>query len=277
MFAERAGDVSGLGDRWGAGLRVPGGAATRQPRSSWNLPSAFLRLTARDVHVWMASLDSAPRQVQGLADTLSEDERARADRFFFERDRRRFIVCRGVLRTILGRYLGVAPAVLEFRYSAYGKPAVTMGPGEHALRFNVSHAEGMALYAVTLRREIGIDLERIRSDFATDKIAKHFLSAREVAMFRALDPASRVHAFFRIWTRKEAYLKARGHGLSSSLREFDVSFLPGEPAALLSTPPDPREASRWRLEELFADAHYVAAIAVEGRGWRLRRWHWPES
>ncbi len=275
MLAERATDVSRHGDRRGTRQSVSAAAATRRPRASWSPPPAFPRLADQDVHAWLAPLEGGPQRARGLAAALSEDERARANRFLTERDRRRFIVCRGVLRTILGWYLGVAPAAVEFRYGPHGKPAITGGPGRCALRFNVSHADGMALYAVTLGREVGVDLERVRSDVATEEIAERFFSAREAAVLRALDPASRVQAFFRIWTRKEAYLKATGRGLLSPLRELDVSFLPDEPAALLATPLGPREACRWRLEELFADARYVAAIAVEGHGWRLRRWKWP--
>ncbi len=266
--------MSHLEDRRGASMRLAGGVARCEPCSSWDPPPEVLNLTTPDVHVWMASLDWPAHQVHALADILSEDERARAGRFVRERDQRRFIVCRGVLRTILGRYLGAAPSVLEFRYSAYGKPAINAGAGEPALRFNVSHADGVALYAVTRAREVGIDLERVRSRFATDEIAERFFSAREIAMLRAQAPASCPKAFFRIWTRKEAYLKARGQGLSASLRAFDVSVLPDEPVALLTTAWDPQEASRWRLEELFADDHYVATIAVEGDGWRLRRWRY---
>ncbi len=232
-------------------------------------PAEMLSLSDRDVHVWTARLDLAPRQVPGFAETLSDDEQARASRFSFERDRTRFIVGRGVLRTLLGRYVNLAPGCLAFRYSPHGKPAVSIGPGGRALRFNVAHSGGLALYAITLGREIGIDLERIRADFASDQIAERFFSRGEVAALRALSPARRRKAFFTCWTRKEAYIKARGRGLSLALDRFDVSVAPGEPAALLSTPDEPQEASRWCLMDLYPDPDYVAAIAVEGHGWQL--------
>jgi len=213
---------------------------------------------------------------QELAALLSEDERMRASGFIFERDRSRFIVGRGTLRVILGRYLDVPPGSLTFRYGPHGKPAVSTGSGGDAVRFNVAHSHGMALYGITIGREIGIDLERVRSDFETDQIADQFFSRRERAALRALSPESRLEGFFRCWTRKEAYIKARGDGLSLPLTRFDVSLAPGEPTVHLSTPDAPLEASRWSLEELPAGPGYIAAIAVEGHGWRLRCWQYPD-
>ncbi len=202
------------------------------------------------------------------------DERERAHRLAFERDRRRFIVCRGVLRAILSRYLGAAPGSLRFQYNRHGKPALSSVSGEHPLRFSVSHAEETALYGVTLRREIGVDIEQVRAGFATDDIAERFFSRREISSLRTLSPADRPQAFFRCWTRKEAYIKARGDGLSLPLSRFAVSLLPDEPAALLCARDDPQEASRWSLRDLPACPGYVAAIAVEGHDWQLRCRRW---
>lgn len=240
----------------------------------WKTPPELLSLSDRDVHVWKAPLDLATVHVQGLAEALSEDERARARRFVFERDRRRFTVGRGVLRALLGRYLGASPSTLKFRYSPHGKPAVAIGFGGDALRFTAAHSHETALYGVTLGREIGIDLEYIRPDLASDHVAERFFSRQEVAALRALSPASRLEAFFNCWTRKEAYIKARGEGLSLPLDRFEVSLAPGEPAALVSTPDDPPEASRWSLRELFPGPGYVGAVAVEGHDWRLQCWQW---
>jgi len=214
-------------------------------------------------------------RVHGFEETLSKEEHARANRSYFERDRTRFIVCRGVLRAILGRYLRAAPGSLELRYSPHGKPAVSTDSGATALRFNVSHADGLALYGLTAGREIGIDLERIRPDVVSDQIADHYFSPREGAVLRSLSPTERVEAFFNCWTRKEAYIKARGAGLSLPLNRFDVSLAPDEPAALLSTRDDPPDASRWLLRELFPGPGYVGAVAVEGNHWRLQCWQWP--
>jgi 4'-phosphopantetheinyl transferase len=174
---------------------------------------------------------------------------------------------------ILARYAGKAPTALEFRYGTFGKPALSAGSGPSDLRFNVSHSEDTALYAVAFGREVGIDVERVRDDIAIDDIAARFLAADEQAALHAVPAAQRPVAFFRIWTRKEAILKARGGGLSGSLSGFVVSC--DERARLISSGEDPLEASRWRLEDVSLDVRYIAAIAAEGIDWVLRRWEWP--
>jgi 4'-phosphopantetheinyl transferase len=123
---------------------------------------------------------------------------------------------------------------------------------------------------------VGIDLEYIRSDLQVEQLAERFFSRREIATLRTLPPEVQRQAFFLCWTRKEAYLKARGEGLSLPLDQFDVSLIPGEPAALLSTQRDPYEVSRWSLQELTPAPGYAAALAVEGHGWGLACWQWPD-
>ena len=221
-------------------------------------------------------MDQTPSQIQRFLNNLAADEQARAERFYFERDREHFIVARGVLRAILAGYLNRVPECLSFCYSSHGKPALAGESDEDAIRFSVSHSHGVALYAVTRGREVGIDLEHIRSDLAVAEIAERFFSRREVEMLRTLPTEDQRQAFFRCWTRKEAYIKARGEGLSLPLDQFDVSLAPGEPAAVLGTQRDPSEASRWSLQELTPGPGYVAALAVEGHGWRLACWQWPD-
>jgi 4'-phosphopantetheinyl transferase len=229
-------------------------------------------LGSDEVHVWRATLDQPPSQIESFRHTLAADEHARAERFYFQRDREHFIVARGVLRSLLGCYLNKAPECLSFRYSSYGKPALAWESGGNTVRFNLSHSHGVALYAVTRGREVGIDLEYIRSDLEVEQIAERFFSRREVATLRTLPPEVQRQAFFLCWTRKEAYIKARGEGLSLPLDQFDVSLIPGEPVALLSTQGDPYEVSRWSLQELTPAPGYAAALAVEGRGWHLACW-----
>jgi 4'-phosphopantetheinyl transferase len=221
-------------------------------------------------------LDQTPSQIQSFLHNLAADEQARAERFHFERDRGHFIVARGVLRAILGGYLKRAPEGLSFCYGSHGKPAIAGESGGDAIRFNVSHSHGIALYAVTRGREVGVDLERIRFNLAVAEIAERFFSRREVAMLRALPTEEQREAFFRCWTRKEACLKARGEGLSLPLDQVDVSLAPGEPDAAPGTQPDSSDASRWSLQELAPAPGYVAALAVEGHGWRLACWQWPD-
>jgi 4'-phosphopantetheinyl transferase len=243
----------------------------------WNMPPSVLTLSRQDVHVWRTSLDLSPEHIRRLRQFLAADEITRAERFYFEKDRQHFIVARGVLRVILSRYLGIAPRRLVFSYSSYGKPALAMAPGNDWLRFNVSHSHTLGLYAVARSREVGIDVEHIRANVDSELIAESYFSPREVAALRALPADQRRDAFFTCWTRKEAYIKARGEGLSFPLDRFDVSLAPGEPAALLRTLGDPLEACRWSLQALAPGAGYMAALAVEGHDWQLSRWQWPAS
>jgi len=243
---------------------------------SWLPPAGNLTLSSNDVHVWRATLDQPVTRVQQLAQTLSEDERTRAGRFHFERDRRRFIVGRGVLRAILGRYVGIEPSRLEFCCGPRGKPYLAGRFAGGTLHFNLAHSEELALYAFAPGRVIGIDLERVRTEVACEQIARRFFSPRESATLRAQPAAVRQKAFFTCWTRKEAYIKARGEGLSLPLDQFEVSVTPGEPAKLLSISGYPMEASRWSIQELVPGPGYVAALAVEGHGWRLACWEWAE-
>ena len=251
-------------------------ASITTPVPPWRSPPEPLVLGCDEVHVWRATFDQTRSQIQSFLHHLAADERARAERYYFERNREHFIVARGVLRAILGLYLNRAPECLSFCYSSHGKPALAGDSDRDAIRFSVSHSHGVALYAVTRGRELGIDLERIRFDLAVAEIAERFFSRREVAMLRTLPAEVQRQAFFRCWTRKEAYIKARGEGLSLPLDQFDVSLAPGEPAAVLGTQRDPSEAARWSLLELDPAPGYVAALAVEGRSWRLTCWQWPD-
>lgn len=253
-------------------------SANRDPVVAWRVAPETVTLSGDQVHVWRADLDQTTAQIDGFLHTLSADERARAERFHFQRDRERFVVARGALRAILGLYLNRAPQCLSFRSSAHGKPALVLKDGEDPIRFNVSHSRGMALYAITYGRAVGIDLEYMRSDLEVEQIAERFFSRREIATLRALPASLRRYAFFLCWTRKEAYIKARGEGLSLPLDQFDVSLVPGETAALLDTRPDLDEALRWSLRELKPGlSGYAAALAVEGDDWSLALWQLPIS
>jgi 4'-phosphopantetheinyl transferase len=229
-----------------------------------------------EVHVWCASLDEAAPHNNNFIQTLAADERARADRFYFEIDRARFIAAHGILRAILSLYLDRAPDRLQFSYGAYGKPALA-NHARDSIDFNLSHSRGVALYAIARGREVGVDLELIRPELETEQIARQFFSPREIATLLALPVDVRREAFFLCWTRKEAYLKARGAGLSLPLDQFDVSLTPGEPAALTGTRPDAADALRWSLVNLSPPCGYAGAIAVEGRGWTLSNWQWPRQ
>jgi 4'-phosphopantetheinyl transferase len=229
-----------------------------------------------EVHVWRATLEHPAGYIQRLAQTLSEDERQRAGRFRFERDRWRYIVGRGLLRAILGRYLDLAPEQLRFRYGPRGKPALAemLGESEGELCFNVAHSHELALYAVARGRGVGVDIEYVRPIDELEQMAERFFSLSEVAVLQALPSDQKQEAFFNCWTRKEAYIKAVGDGLSRPLDQFGVSLAPGEPAKLLSVAGDPDEAGRWSIQALAPASGYVAALAVAGHGWWLQCWQW---
>jgi 4'-phosphopantetheinyl transferase len=216
-------------------------------------------------------------QVRSLWYTLRADERQRAERYVFKKDRMHFVVARGLLRVLLGHYLRQEPQHLRFIYGPHGKPALATDPGGVDLRFNVSHSHSLALYAITRSREVGVDVERIRPKVVQEPIAERFFSPREVTVLRALPTPLQATAFFACWTRKEAYMKATGDGLTLPLDQFDVSLAPGEPAALLHTTWDPQEAARWALQDLAPAPGYRAAVAVAGHDWRLTCWDGPAA
>lgn len=231
-----------------------------------------LKLPEDEVQLWRVDLDAIAGDENRWQKLLSGDERTRAARFHFARDRQRFAAGRAWLRIILASYLSADPAALGFIYSAKEKPSLAPPHAEYGLSFNLSHSGGIALLAFARGREIGIDVEQLRSDFDLEAIARRFFSAQEQSHIFALPPEHRAMAFFRCWTRKEAYIKATGDGLSLPLSQFDVSIAAGETDALLATRPDASEAARWRLREVPAGTGFVAALCMEGRQSNLSSW-----
>jgi 4'-phosphopantetheinyl transferase len=225
-----------------------------------------LALPAEEVHVWRTSLEQPPAVVARLHDLLASDERARAARFRFERDRSRYVVGRARLRQLLGAYLRRAPADITFAYGAFDKPFLA----GRELWFNLSHSGAVALYAFSRAGELGIDVELDGPDFARERIAERFFAPGEVAALRALPAELQPRAFLHCWTRKEAFIKARGDGLSLALDSFEVSLDPGAPARLLRTAFAPAEAERWRLEDLSDTAGgFIAALAHRAGRWTI--------
>ncbi|MEK6278991.1 MAG: 4'-phosphopantetheinyl transferase superfamily protein [Acidobacteriota bacterium] len=237
-------------------------------------PNQFL-LGKTGVHIWRVSLEQPAENVERFRELLSRDEQGRADRFRFEIDRTHFVVARGCLRTLLAQYLKTVPQEIKFSYSDYGKPQ--LADLETNLRFNLSHSGGLALYAFTRIGEVGVDIERIRPDFADEKIARRFFSVSEVACLARLPAQARVEAFFNCWTRKEAFIKAKGMGLSLPLDQFDVTLEPSKPAALLRTKWGEDEAASWSIEAIEVGQGYVAAVAVKSRSWQLSCWQLDEK
>src|SRR5579859_6224908 len=189
------------------------GISMDAPESQWSSPPEQLVLGNDEVHVWRAGLDLSISRVQALEQTLAADEQARASKFHFQKDRTHYIVARGLLRAILGRYyLSREPHALQFCYNAYGKPALAGEDAGDALSFNTSHSRGMVLYAVARIPNIGVDIEYINTRIECEQIAGRFFSQQEVSMLRSVPQQMQQEAFFNYWTRKEAYIKARGMG-----------------------------------------------------------------
>ena len=234
-------------------------------------------LKGNEVHIWRAYLNQAPSVVRSLLKTLTPDERRRAGKFHFLKDRDHFVVARGGLREVLSHYLPVQPYQISFSYNQYGKPMLSREMFGESLRFNVTHSHEIALYAITRESEVGLDIEFIRDDIASLEIAERFFAPSEILMLRRLPPGLQTPAFFNCWTRKEAFIKALGEGLSHPLDQFVVSLVPGYPARLIKTYCDPEEISRWSLVDITLDAGYVAALAVEGSAPILRYWQYSSG
>lgn len=198
---------------------------------------------------------------------LSRDELEYAGRFRFDRDRTRFVAGRGRLRALLAARLGVTASAVEFRHGAFGKPYLSERYSDENIYFNVSHSEDHALIAISLGHELGVDLERIRSLPDLESLAERAFSAGECAAFREQPASTRLEAFFRCWTRKEAYMKGRGDGFALPLDSFEVSVAPGEPARLLRVDDRPSDAGLWRIEDVIVPPGWAAALAIrDSRG-----------
>jgi 4'-phosphopantetheinyl transferase len=242
----------------------------------WDHSSGYIDLGADEAHVWRVSLDQDAETIAKLATLLAQDERRRAMRYRRPVDRDRFIVGRGILRKIISAYLGIGPGELRFTYNEYGRPAVSDEQNDRGLNFNLSHSAELALYAVTGGRVVGIDIEYMREDFATLEIAEHFFSRDEMAALKSLPADQRTAGFFNCWSRKEAFIKAKGMGVSYPLDRFTVSLAPGEAPALLKVDDDELEVARWRTYELKPGAGYAAALIVAAPPVFLKRRHWVE-
>jgi len=238
--------------------------------SNWSPPDNDLDLPPNRVDVWRVRLDLPLDALERVGASLSAEETQRAGRFHFTLDRDRFIAAHGCLRAVLARTLHCGPDQLTFSVNQYGKPALR----DHELEFNLTHSGDFALIAIARGHRLGIDLERIRPEISSQGIARQYFSKSEFAELQTLPLEQRQAAFFTCWTRKEAYIKAQGLGLSLPLESFDVSLTPNEPAMLRATRPDPQEAARWTLFSLDVDPCYAAAVAVEGAALELRLWDW---
>lgn len=225
------------------------------------------------IHLWTIALDRSAERCAQDAELLSDGEAARAARFHYARDRGRFIVGRAALRRILGHYMGKAPETLRFSYGPWGKPGLDVRQADRPLAFNLSHSRALALLAVAQDCALGADVEWVRNSKDLERLAQRFFAPPEVVELSAIGPSRYVTAFFACWTRKEAFLKAFGAGLSVPLDGFCVSVDPDKPARLHSTAWRPGEAERWSLADVAIDRDIRAAIAIDRPIGQAESWH----
>jgi 4'-phosphopantetheinyl transferase len=235
-------------------------------------------LLDNEAQVWRVPLDQSSERTLRLQRVLSPDEREKAARFYFDKDRKQFVQARAALRFILSAYLQVDPQTLEFSYGPQGKPALANEHVDNGLRFNLSRREGLALIAVTRGREIGVDVELVAADLPVFEIAETTFSEAELTTLHNLPEDLRVAGFFNCWTRKEAYVKARGEGLSFPLKNFNVSLTPGAAAQLIHVRDNLDAVDRWTLQDVPVGDSYAAALAVEGTNLNVtfRDWDWTQ-
>ena len=239
-------------------------------------PAGSFHLASDEVHCWCAALDVPPETSARLYATLTCEERSRSARFRFERDRQRFIVAHGVLRDLLGRYLQSQPGRIRYVYNAFGKPDLSP---EFASRitFNLSHSGDLALIAIAADSCVGVDLEHIRAHADCAEVARRFFSDAEVDHLNAVQSHRYAEAFFSCWTKKEAYLKARGEGLAVPLDSFSVPLTVDSahtPVDLDVASDNIALARRWSLFTFHPAPACIGALAIEGGGWRLRHRQW---
>jgi 4'-phosphopantetheinyl transferase len=246
------------------------------PEFSWLPAPTSLDLADDEVHVWRVPLDIPVDYVHLLESTLSDDEHHRAAKFYFSRDRNHYIAARGILRTLVGRYLSVEPSTLRFDYSQYGKPSLSTEWNGSSLFFNVSHSHELALMAFTRVGEIGVDVEYMRPDIEYMQLARRFFSEYERSQLMLLPQTMLQSAFYCCWTRKEAYIKARGLGLQLPLELFDVSVHPEKPAVFLGSREVGQDMKDWSLYNLLPGSDYAAACVVKGAPSRIHCWQWSE-
>ena len=230
-----------------------------------------------EVHVRIASLDRRESELRFFESILAEAEINRANRFRFHKDRERFVAGRGLLRMILSSYVGMPANEIIFTYGCHGKPGLRRQDGRPAIEFNLAHSAGTAIYAITRDRPVGVDIELVNHEFPIESVAERFFSKVEVAALRSLPQDMQRIAFFKCWTRKEAFIKALGDGLSCPLSDFDVSLMPGQPARLLHVRGASEEASRWYMEDIESVAGYAAAIVFSGSQCRMHVSQWDSN
>lgn len=240
----------------------------------WNIPPVNVKLNKNEVHIWCASLDLSNNCLSRLAQTLSNDENIKARRFYFEKDRRDFIIGRGILRSIIGSYLNEKPSKLQFNYGPYGKPYLIKEFDGFDLRFNLAHSRGLAIYAFTRNREIGVDLEYAYLPEDSEKLVAGFFSEEEKAVWFSLPTEQKPEALFVCWTRKEAYIKAVGGWLDKPLNQLAFLSPIGGPDQLKRVSGAQTKIIGWTIETLVPMPGYIATLVLSGREFDPSYYKW---
>ena len=247
--------------------------ANSQP-DNWRPQRKADQLHQSEVHLWSVSFDTLSEKLGYFRWTLSADEKERVDRFLKIEDRELYTITRGALRSLLGAYLAIEPSEVEFAYDALGKPSLVGMGAQAALNFSVSHSGAQALLGFARGRRIGVDLERVSADADVLELAERYFSSNEFETLRSLTAEMQHEAFYCGWTRKEAYLKARGEGIFFGLERVEVSLVPGERAIIKKVSDDPNLSENWILEHLLPAPNYIGAVAAEGHDITLRFFRW---
>ena len=234
--------------------------------------NSFQFSSSDEVHIWRVPLNLSEAFLQQLKTRLSPDERERAARFKFEKHRNHFIAARGQLRLLLAAYTGQPADQVRFSYNRFGKPYLQEKNSAQPLQFNISHSHELALMAFHPTWKLGVDIEWMKPDFDGLHLVKRFFSQNEQKEMEEVPEALKKEAFFNGWTRKEAYIKARGRGLNIPLAQFSVSLDPEQPARLIETPHDPEGLKFWKLQAIPVPQNYKAAIVVKARSFKLVLW-----
>lgn len=221
--------------------------------------SKKIHLEEKTIHVWYCSFEASKNRLNEYFGLLSKDEKQKASRFKFQKDNECYIITRGILRQLLGSYLELTPAEIQFTYTSFGKPLLAF---DSSLKFNVSHSGSMAAFAFFQNQEIGVDIEKIKADFDVLELAQHFFSKKEIEALEKQAKEDLPRAFFRCWTRKESFIKAEGSGLSFPLHKFAVSLDHDNKASLLETQWDASEKEIWKLFSFTPAEGYIGAVAV---------------
>jgi 4'-phosphopantetheinyl transferase len=227
---------------------------------------------SNEVHIWRYYQEETNCQIESLQGILSDDELARSGKFHFEKDRKKFILTRGTLRKLLGSYLGKNPQQIRFNYTSFGKPFLAVDSENNNLSFNLSHSGEVVLYAITQNQKIGIDVEQVGDHTDVMAIAKKFFSPGEIGEMEKANEKNRTQLFFRYWTRKEAFVKALGKGVSFPMERLDVSLL-NKFSPIIKLTAENNESACLNVQDLFSGDGYVAAIATEANDPKISCWH----